>query len=457
MESKSHAHIFCEKTRQKEVREWMDKKEFLMAVQACRRKMNTASFLDKLVSALSIGAVVGILFWAAAFVVPLYYAGLYAGLALFLAFLTAVLISAARRAGMEQAALRMDSFGFEERIVTAHENLMKDGELVALQREDAMRQLRAHGDRIRIPILPSRKKILVLAGLAVLLTVLAVVPSKTKEYAKELHALREEIREKEDEVEEVMEGLEQLAQEELTPEQKAEIQDMIESLQNSLSEYQQASSQEMVSAASEKPNYKYESINTQLSAMAQSMQNGASVSMAAAESMEAMADRLREMSGQELASANGAGTGDSQGSQNGNGGTDGQGDGSGNGDGQGDGNGNGQGDGDGDGSGNGNGQGDGDGKGQGNGRGTGSSSTPHDYVSIPNAIADSGNLTGNAVDHDDSEYFYAQNGLSWEGTHMSHEAVIGSYEQNAYDGIAAGKYPSGMEDVIKEYFSSFNR
>ena len=138
----------------------MDKKEFLMAVQACRRKMNTASFLDKLVSALSIGAAVGILFWAAAFVVPLYYAGLYAGLALFLAFLTAVLISAARRAGMEQAALRMDSFGFEERIVTAHENLMKDGELVALQREDAMRQLRAHGDRIRIPILPSIKKIL---------------------------------------------------------------------------------------------------------------------------------------------------------------------------------------------------------------------------------------------------------------------------------------------------------
>lgn len=269
--------------------------------------------------------------------------------------------------------------------------------------------------------------------------------------------LREEIREKEDEVEEVMEGLEQLAQEELTPEQKAEIQDMIESLQNSLSEYQQASSQEMVSAASEKLNYKYESINTQLSAMAQSMQNGASVSMATAESMEAMADRLREMSGQELASANGAGTGDGQGSQNGNGGTDGQGDGSGNGDGQGDGNGNGQGDGDGDGSGNGNGQGDGDGKGQGKGRGTGSSSTPHDYVSIPNAIADSGNLTGNAVDHDDSEYFYAQNGLSWEGTHMSHEAVIGSYEQNAYDGIAAGKYPSGMEDVIKEYFSSFNR
>ncbi len=54
-------------------------------------------------------------------------------------------------------------------------------------------------------------------------------------------------------------------------------------------------------------------------------------------------------------------------------------------------------------------------------------------------------------------YFRAQNGLSWEGTHMSQEAVLGSYEQKAYEGIAAGRYPSGMEEVIKEYFSSFNQ
>ncbi len=418
----------------------MDKKEFLKAVQACRRKMNIASFMEKTVSALSIGAAAGILFQAAAFFVPLYYAGLYAGLALFFAFLTAALISVVKRISMEQAALRMDSFGFEERIVTAHENLMKDGTLIALQRADAMRQLKAHGDRIKVPLFPAGKRLIVLVGLAVVLTGLAILPSKTKEYAKELHSLREEIKEKEDEVEEVVDALEQLAQEELTPEQQAEIQDMIESLQNSLSAYHQASSEEMAQAASEKLNYKYENIHTQLSAMAQSMQNSASVSGATVESMEAMAQKLREMSGQELAAGNGSGKG--QNGQNGKSGSGGESDG------QGDGNGNGDGSGQGDGSGN------GDGKGQ--GRGTGSSSNQHDYVSIPNAIADNGNLTGNAVDHDASAYFYAQNGLSWEGTHMSHEAVIGSYEQNAYEGIAAGKYPSGMEDIIKEYFSNFN-
>ena len=65
-------------------------------------------------------------------------------------------------------------------------------------------------------------------------------------------------------------------------------------------------------------------------------------------------------------------------------------------------------------------------------------------------------MSGNASDHEDSDYFRTQNGLSWEGNHVSHEAVIGSYEKNAYEGIAAGRYPSGMEDVIKDYFASFN-
>ena len=46
--------------------------------------------------------------------------------------------------------------------------------------------------------------------------------------------------------------------------------------------------------------------------------------------------------------------------------------------------------------------------------------------------------------------------MSWEGEHVSHESVIGSYEQNAYEGISQGRYPSGMEDIIKDYFSSFN-
>lgn len=468
--------------------EWrgMDQREFLETIKACRRRLNLADFLKKAVFALSVGAGAGILFEIVAFVTPLYYAHLYAGIALLIALLTALAAAYMGRSTMEQTALVMDGFGFEERIITAYEHRDREGALLALQRQDAMRRLSEERDRIRIPLWPSWKKSVLFLGLLAALTGLALAPSAVKDRARELHKIREEAREKEKEVEEIVEALGQMEQEALTPEQQAALQQMQEMLQSSLAEYQQVDSAEALAAAGEKLDYKYENMSSQLSNLAQSLQNGASASPVTAESMQAMAQQLQEMSGKESSAGdqfasnqgqggqnnqndqnngNGqsGGNGESgQNGQNGQGGEDGdQGQGSGQGNGEGSGSGS-QGDGDGQGSG---GQGDGDGQGSsgqgggdgsGSGRGTGSSNAAHDYVSVPNAIADSENLTGNAVDHDASEYFRAQNGLSWEGTHVSHEAVIGSYERNAYEGIAAGRYPSGMEDVIKKYFASFN-
>lgn len=448
----------------------MGQSELVRAIRDCQRRLNLAGFLKKLVTALRIGTVAGIFFLAVSFVIPLYYAGLYAGLALMLAMLAACLAMYMGRTGMEQTALVMDSFGFDERIVTAYGNLGKEGMLVELQRADAMRQLEAHRDKIRIALLPPWKKTGSLIGLLVVLLVLALVPSEMKDRAKELHSVKEEAKEKTEELEELMDTLEQLEQqEELTPEQQAMLQEMIGSLQASQSEYQQVSSNEMMRAATEKLNYRYENMGSQLAGLVQSLQNGAAVSSVTVESLQALSDKMQEMSGAQLArgntgqSGNNGGNGqngqsgngqngqNSQNGQNGSGGQNGQ-SGNGNNGQNGSGGQNGQ---NGQSGNNGNGN-NGQNGGSGSGRGTGTSDTPHDYVSIPNDIADSGNLTGNAVDHDASEYFHAQNGLSWEGTHMSHEAVIGSYEQNAYEGIAAGKYPSGMEEIIKEYFSNFN-
>ena len=447
----------------------MDQKEFLKMIQACRRRLNLAGFLKMLLFALCVGAGVGILFQAVAFITPIYYVNLYTLLALLIALPTAGIAAFVKRVDMKRAALVMDKFGFAERIVTAYENLSQEGVLIHLQREDAMRELRVHQDRIRIPLFPPLKKMLVLFGMVVVLVGLAFIPSVTKERASELHSVKEEAKEKTEELEELVETLEELTQEELSPEQQAQLQEMIESLEASMSEYQQAVSSEMLAAVSQKLDYKYQNMSSQMSSLAQSLQNGATVSAATIEGMQAMAEQLQKMSGQQLAQGNGAngnqgqngqGNGNGQnGQNNGNGqnGQNGQGNGSGQ-NGQGNGQGNGQsgqtGNGNGQ-NGQGNGQG-GDGNGSGDGRGTGSSDMAHDYVSVPNAIADSGNLAGNAGTHDDSDFFRAQNGLSWEGAHVSHEAVIGSYEQNAYEGISAGKYPSGMEEIIKEYFASFN-
>jgi len=420
----------------------MEKKEFLKIIRTCRRRMNIAKFLEKSVIALSISAGVGILFQAAALLVPLYYVNIYSGLALILGEISVFLVMVIRRTTMEQAAFKMDRFGFEERI----------------QREDAMKTLQAHRDRIRISIWPSWKKAILCFSLLILLVSLSLIPSVAKDRAKELYSLRGEVKEKEEEIEEMLEALEQLQQEELTEKQQEALNDMTQSLEASLSEYQQAVSQEMLEAASQKLNYKYQDMSGQLSEIMQEIQDGANLSLATADALKAMEDRMKHSQGNGVNKEQG-----SSGEENGKDGSGRQGqDGDGNSD-----NGNGQEGQNGDGnSGNGNGQGSQGGNGQhgngnagnapGNGAGNGSVNAPHDYVSVPNEIADSENLTGNAVNHDTSEYFRAQNGLSWEGTHTSYDAVIGSYEQNAYEGIAAGRYPSGMEEIIKEYFASFN-
>ena len=99
----------------------------------------------------------------------------------------------------------------------------------------------------------------------------------------------------------------------------------------------------------------------------------------------------------------------------------------------------------------------GGGIGSGGGRGTGSSDAAHDYVSIPNATGDDASLTGNKNGAQDSDYYRQQNGLAWEGDHVDYSSVIGEYTDSAYEGIANGKYPSGMESVIRDYFENLNQ
>ncbi len=456
----------------------MEQRAFVKQIQSVQRRMNAASVLHKSVAALCIGAGAGILFQAAALVIPFYYASLYSGLALAVSLLTACAVAFVKRISRKQAALAMDSFGFEERIVTAYECLGQEGMLVRLQREDAMNQLAKHQDRIQISLLPSWKKPVLFVILMAVMSGLALLPSAVKERARELHEVREEAREKTKEIEELSSSLEELVQEELSQEQKNALQEMLGSLEASRTEFEQADSAKLLATASDKLEYKYGTMGRELQEFAGRLRRGAAASAMTAESMQAVAERMQAGASQngqgsngsqtgQNASPNGQGSSASQNSQSSNASQNSQGS-----------NGspnaqgsnasqtgqnaspNGQ-------NANGN-QNQAGQNGQNSnqsqhgdhpqdGRGDGHNSTPHDYVSIPNDIADSGNLTGNAVNHDSSEYFRAQNGLGWEGEHRTYESVIGSYEQKAYEGIDAGQYPSNMEEVIKQYFSSFNQ
>ena len=98
----------------------------------------------------------------------------------------------------------------------------------------------------------------------------------------------------------------------------------------------------------------------------------------------------------------------------------------------------------------------GTGNGTGSGRGTGSGGGTHDYVSVPNKLGNDSSITKDKGDSTNSDYYKAKNGLAWKGEHVDLDSVVGDYTKEAYEGIANGKYPAGMEDVIRNYFENLN-
>lgn len=301
----------------------MEQRAFVKMIHAFQRRMNIASVLQKSIAALCIGAAAGILFQAAALVVPFYYASLYSGLALVLSLLTALVLAYVKRISPEQAALAMDSFGFDERIITAYECLGQEGVLVRLQREDAMNQLAEHQDRIRLALLPSWKKPVLLLGFLAVMSGLALLPSAVKERARELHEVRKEAREQMKELDELASSLDKLAQEEISQEQKNTLQEMLGSLEASRTEFEQADSAKLLSAATNKLEYKYAMMGSELEEFAKRLRDGVAASPMTAESMQVLAERMQELGGMQLAKGTGAQTGSNQqgqsGSQNGQG------------------------------------------------------------------------------------------------------------------------------------------
>ncbi len=467
----------------------MDIKKYLREqIKKCRDRMNLAKCIDCGILFAAAGGLPGMLCELASLVWPFYYAHLAAGLCFAAGLLAGVGYAIYRRADMSQAARRIDSFGLKERMITAYELLERpDGEeLAQLQRQDALVHYNRLRDRIRIPLSPDRRHVLALLLSAALVVILGVLPSPVRELAGLRHQVQEQAKEELEELEELVDALEGVDMESLTEEQRAQLQELMESMQRSGEELARADTWESLGSAVERLDYKYGQARQSLEQLAGQLENPQAAGVASAQELAQAASPNGTHSGQAAVSpgnssgdgSGGQGAGDGDGEENGTG-SGGQGAGDGNGEENGDGSG-GQGAGDGDGeengagssgqgtgAGNGNGgQGAGDGSkdgsggqgtGSGNGRGTGSSNAVHDYVSIPNSIGDDASLTGEKYGDQNSDYYRQQNGLAWEGEHVDYSSVIGQYTDSAYEGIASGKYPTGMESVIREYFENLNK
>ncbi len=464
----------------------MDIKKYLREqIKKCRNRMNLAKSIDCGILFAAAGGVVGMLCELFSLVRSFYYAHLAAGLCFAAGLLAGIGYAVYRRADMCQAARRLDSFGLKERMITAYELMDAEAEegedLAELQRQDAVLHYNRLRDQIKIPLWPDRRHMLALVLSAALVVILGILPSPVRERATLHHQVQEQAKEEMKELEELVDALEGVGMESLTEEQRAQLQELMEAMQRSEEELARADTWESLGAAVERLDYKYGQAQQSLEQLAAQLENPEAAGVVSAQELAKAANPSGTQSvspqaavspGQngsgdgddgenngENGSGNESGSGD-QGNGNGSGNENGSGgQGSGNGEGEGSGgsgNGNGSGNGEGEGSG-GSGNGNSSGNGSGNGRGTGSSNTAHDYVSIPNAVADDPSLTGNKYGDQNSDYFRQQNGLAWEGEHVDYSSVLGQYTDSAYEGIATGRYPTGMESVIRDYFENLNK
>lgn len=457
-----------------------ERKELLQAIRRSRRKLNIAKLIDTCVFCLAYAGVAAIVLEAVSLWIPFYYVHLCVGIVIGIALIVGIIYAVIKRTSMREAAQQIDTFGLKERVQTAYEQMADESPLAGLQRHDAAEQLQKKLDakQIRIRLLSSRRHLAAAFLSLAVAAALAFVPSQARELANTRHAIHQEAKEKQKELSELADAIEKMDTSELTDEQKARLAKLKEALDRSMQELARADSKEALDAAQSKLGFKYEQTSQSLMEFADALSKDGK---AAVEQIAEMARAAAEANGQSSAqgnsksgtqsASNGSASG-TPGTSNGNTGNTGDGSGEngqnsgnssngnssngnnsdGNNSGSGDGSGNGSGTGNGSGSGNGN----GNGNGSGSGRGTGSGGGRHDYVSVPNATGNDDNLTGNKTGNENGDSYRAQNGMVWEGDHVSLDSVISDYTKDAYEGLSSGKYPSGMEDVIKDYFKNLS-
>ena len=201
---------------------------------------------------------------------------------------------------MHEAARRIDTFGLQERVQTAYEQMEDESTFACMQRRDAAEKLRVKCERkeIRIGWIPDKRHLTAAALSLGLACGLAFIPSQARETASQRHAIHQEAKEKQKELSELADALEQMDTSTLTDEQKAKLSELQEALNRSMQELARADSREALDAAKNKLGFKLEQTSQSLANLASQMSKEQQAAIAQAQALaKAAADAAGKSSG----------------------------------------------------------------------------------------------------------------------------------------------------------------
>ena len=208
-------------------------------VKNARKRLCKIRFYKVLLLFIIMGLCVWGLFQTIALIVPFYGATVYGILACMLVIIAGVIIAIVKYPSMKDAALKLDSKGFNERITTAMELRGKKDIFSMLQKNDAIQKTESVSVRKLFPY--NIKKImflfLFLSSMYVLTT--AMIPAKTKEIAQEQHVIEQEKKTAEEELEELVSEIKQ--SHELSTEEIERLNEILDEAKEELKEAETSS------------------------------------------------------------------------------------------------------------------------------------------------------------------------------------------------------------------------
>jgi hypothetical protein len=232
-----------------------DNKVFLGLLKKIRFRIGLGKAVNNLLlaltAALAFGAAAAVVSW----LIPIY--NLYYWIAIVSGAICigSILFSLVKRPSLYNAALTIDSYGLNERTVTAFELIENDEDFSEFQKRDALEHLKRLDYKQHIKLVPNFKYALAVLILLTAITVSAFIPNPMREVAIERHTLSELKKEEMNKVKKVEKEL--AKNDKLTPIEKAELNKKLTELKKDLKE---AKSEKEINKAIEKTDKKLEMV-----------------------------------------------------------------------------------------------------------------------------------------------------------------------------------------------------
>jgi uncharacterized coiled-coil DUF342 family protein len=164
--------------------------------------------------------------------IPIYAVYGKAALCVLAVALMAIVYAAFKTPGNRQVALKVDRLGLQERTLTAVELIGKENTFATLEKQDALKYLKALNFKKALPIRANRKYLALCTILVTVLTVSAFIPNPMADKAREHNQLNKEIAKQQKKITEIEKKVVKNAK--LTAEQKKEAEAKLQELKKEL-------------------------------------------------------------------------------------------------------------------------------------------------------------------------------------------------------------------------------